>query len=65
MAKRKKNNPQKMCDPSMCDHCEYICEGDFICDLHGVGPGLTVFVVEDWEPTEHYLQCQRGGQRHG
>lgn len=25
------------------------------------GPEETVFVLEDWEPTENYLQCRRGG----
>lgn len=65
MPKHKKNRKQKLCDPNMCDHCTYIGEGDFICDLHGVGPDATVFVIEDWEPTEHYLQCQRGGRSHG
>ena len=67
MPKPKKNKgfheKPRMCDPGMCDHCEYIGEGDFICDLHGVGPDNTVFVIEGWEPTEHHLQCKRGGHR--
>lgn len=25
----------------------------------GLGPEETVFVLEDWEPTEHFLQCRR------
>lgn len=37
----------RTCDPSVCDHCLYIGEGDFICDLYGVGSELTVFVMED------------------
>ena len=51
-----KENP---CDPNLCDHCMYIGDGDFVCDLHGLGPEETVFVMEDWEPTEHFLQCRR------
>ena len=51
----------KTCDPNLCDHCMYIGDGDFVCDLHGLGPEETVFVLEDWEPTENYLQCRRGG----
>ena len=47
----------KTCDPNLCDHCMYLGEGDFVCDLHGLGPEETVFVMEDWEPTEHFLQC--------
>lgn len=46
-------------DPNLCDHCMYLGEGDFVCDLHGLGPEETVFVMEDWEPTEHFLQCRR------
>lgn len=42
----------------------YLGEGDFVCDLHGLGPEETVFVMEDWEPTEHFLQCQKEEQ-HG
>lgn len=49
----------KTCDPNLCDHCMYLGEGDFVCDLHGLGPEETVFVMEDWEPTEHFLQCRR------
>lgn len=44
---------------NLCDHCMYLGEGDFVCDLHGLGPEETVFVMEDWEPTEHFLQCRR------
>lgn len=36
--------------------------GDFICDLHGMGPEETVFVLEDWMRTEHYLQCKNEGR---
>ena len=41
----------KTCDPNLCDHCMYLGEGDFVCDLYGLGPEETVFVHEDWEPT--------------
>lgn len=58
----KKQRTEQVCDPAMCDHCLYIGEGDFICDLHGLGTDKTVFVLEDWEPTEHYLQC--GKEQH-
>lgn len=56
-----KNKKTKICDPALCDHCVYIGEGDFICDLHCMGPDTTVFVMEDWEPTENYLQCRENG----
>lgn len=50
----------KMCDPGMCDYCQYIGEGDFICDK---GPGKPVLVVEDWEPNENAGRCRRPLQR--
>ena len=50
------------CDPGICDHCLYIGDGDFICDLHGMGPEETVFVLEDLMRTEHYLQCKNEGR---
>lgn len=58
MAKKKRNNknctpkPKKFCDPGVCDCCQYIGEGDFLCDKH------MEIVVSDWEPTESYLVCQ-------
>lgn len=55
-------NRNRECDPGICDHCLYIGDGDFICDLHGMGPEETVFVLEDWMRTEHYLQCKNEGR---
>jgi hypothetical protein len=53
--KVKPKKKQVFCDPAVCDHCMYICEGDFICDKKAEA----VIVVSDWEPTEDYLWCQR------
>lgn len=47
----KKRQAVKFCDPAVCDCCQYIGEGDFLCDK------LMELVVEDWEPTEHYRTC--------
>lgn len=61
MSKHKKNRRPaalKTRDPNLCDHCMYLGDGDFVCDLHGLGPEETVFVMEDWEPTDHFLQCR-------
>lgn len=44
----------------MCDHCQYIGEGDFICDD---APERPVIVVDGWEPTENYLRCRNKGSR--
>lgn len=59
--KKRKNKHQyhekpRMCDPGMCDHCQYIGEGDFICDDAPDGP---VLVVEDWQPNENAGLCRR------
>lgn len=50
----------RMCDPGMCDHCQYMGEGDFICDNNaGASDGMLALVVVDWEPTEYYKRCRR------
>jgi len=53
--RRQRHEKPRMCDPGMCDNCQYIGEGDFICDDAPEGP---VIVAEDWEPTENYLRCK-------
>ena len=58
MPKKKRNGrnktpkPKNFCDPGVCDCCQYIGEGDFLCDQH------MEIVVSDWTPTENYLMCQ-------
>lgn len=47
----------KTCDPGTCDYCQYIGEGDFLCDKY-----LEV-VVEDWEPNENFLMCAKKKKR--
>ena len=47
-----RTKPKKFCDPGVCDCCQYICEGDFLCDKY------MEIVVSDWEPTESCLMCQ-------
>ncbi len=51
-ARSKVPKPKKFCDPGVCDCCQYIGEGDFLCNKH------MEIVVSDWEPTESYLMCQ-------
>lgn len=34
-----------------CDNCQYIGEGDHICDVHHVG------VICEWEPTDEFYHC--------
>ena len=42
----------KICDPGVCDCCQYIGDGDFLCDKH------TEIVIADWTPTENFLICE-------
>lgn len=52
---------RRICDPACCNHCEYIGEGDFICDNFPDDQGNpAVLVMSDWEPTENYLKCKTG-----
>ena len=51
--KKKKQQPERICDPAVCDCCLYVGEGDFLCDKH------MEIVMSDWEPTENYLMCRR------
>ena len=56
MSKRKhKKNPmplenEKICH--YCEHCIYICEGDYICAKH------QCIVIGEWEPTEEFCHCE-------
>ena len=49
--------PEKLCDPNVCDCCQYIGEGDFFCDKY------MEIVVEDWIPNENFLMCARERRR--
>lgn len=51
----------RVCDPGMCDHCQYIGEGDFICDVF-INDPEGCLVVEDWKSTDNYLRCRRAKQ---
>ena len=55
--KRKKKSATeskpRFCDPGACDCCQYIGDGDFLCDKH------QTIVVSDWDPTEDFMICKR------
>ena len=42
----------RFCDPGACTNCQYIGEGDFLCDRNNE------IVVSDWEPTDEYMSCR-------
>jgi len=48
--KRKKHRRERQC--FSCDHCVYIGEGGYICDL------TNDVVIDDWEPTEDFNSCK-------
>lgn len=41
-----------------CPEGVYIGEGDFVCDRHIADPERAL-VIDGWQPTDNYLQCQR------
>lgn len=41
--------PAVFCNPDVCPCCQYIGEGDSLCDKIGE------IVLADWEPTEHFM----------
>lgn len=61
MATKVKPKKVLFCDPAVCPNCEYICEGDFICDKKPV----PVMVVAEWEPTDEYMWCRKWRRKDG
>lgn len=60
--KHHRGNPYKKvryCDPGACHCCQYIGDGDFLCEDH------QEIVVADWEPTVAYMICKQGGRSDG
>lgn len=49
--KPKKRLRDKFCDPSKCEECVYIGDGDFLCTKYNE------IVLSDWEPTDDFLKC--------
>lgn len=49
----KTRNNRKTCDPGVCEYCQYIGDGGFLCDKY------MEIVVEDWEPTRYFQMCTK------
>ena len=49
--RRKKQKKERRC--FSCDHCIYIGEGGYICDLNNE------VVIDDWTPTEEFNSCEK------
>lgn len=54
--KRRNSNYEKprMCDPGMCEHCDYLGDGNAVCTRFN-----NAVVLSDWEPTDNTLMCRR------
>lgn len=64
MSKRKSNKVKnRTCDPGLCDHCIYACEGDFLCDKYTDETGAPLFVMTNWESTIHHEKCKRSDKK--
>lgn len=50
-----KPKKKRFCDPGICEHCIYICGGDFVCDKKAE----PVLVIEEGEPTEDFMWCNK------
>lgn len=52
MIRKQKNKQMMNCRIcNNCAHCQYIGEGDSICDI------TYECVLEDWEPTDNFMKC--------
>ena len=49
MSRRRGKFQTMFCNPDICPNCQYIGEGDSLCDETGE------IVLADWEPTEHFM----------
>lgn len=61
MPKKKKFTPKEC---SGCPNVTYLGEGDFICDKYVHRPDRAL-VINEWEPTDNFLQClnKQGGHK--
>ena len=51
MSKKRKRKPLEGKTCFDCANCQYICEGDHICDVN------MELVTDDWEITEMFYHC--------
>lgn len=55
MSKKRKQKPQEQSEAVKrcfeCGNCQYIGEGDHICDLN------MELITDDWEPTDMFYHC--------
>ena len=53
MKKKKRKHPELNKNCFNCNHCQYIGEGGYICDMNND------VVIEDWLLTEDFNSCKR------
>jgi hypothetical protein len=52
MSKKKRKHPELNKNCFNCNHCQYIGEGGYICDMSND------VVIEDWQPAEDFNICK-------
>ena len=62
MKKQKYKKPERekprTCDPYMCERCEALGGGDFLCTYDPKEP-YGIVVVKNWSATKDHLWCKR------
>lgn len=56
----------RICDPGMCGYCKDTGKGNFYCTNPYLNDRESRFlVVKEWEPTDKFNKCKRGGRVRG
>ena len=58
MQKKMDREKPRICDPYMCERCEDMGGGDFVCTFDIKEPN-GILVVKNWEGTKDQLWCKR------
>ena len=61
--KQEREKP-RICDPFMCERCESLGNGYFLCTYDPKQPN-GVLVVKNWDATSHHLWCKRRSRDNG
>lgn len=62
--KKLEREKPRICDPFMCERCEEVGKGSFICTYDYEKP-LGILVVNNWEATKDHLWCKNRNRKRG
>ena len=66
MKKNTWTDKPRICDPGMCGYCKDSGTGNFYCTNPYMNDRESQFlVVKEWEPTDKFNKCKRGGRIRG